>query len=465
MADLVHKRGKRQDDNGLGGAVDFLLANARLVLGLGGAAVLAIATLVVKRLIDRATSSPDEDDTKAEQKSIEESWQDLSLIKAVPKPPKKQSRADLSESLLSPSATLPTQAAETHGHPTSLETPQVESRTLLCLTFQEKLLSYYRNHVTIPESDVALGKQLAKDICIELQSFLQNKCPELPFGSMFLSGSLCDDLQVVAADHVCFMLPLVFETTLWSLIPGEDTIVKDPQFWMIRRTDLEYFPRGSSPWDRFIVGRYLSSNVINEALHKMLVASVNWPAIGSMLECLIRPVMASEELKLEVTHYETQLNITLCPVTEAGGKVLLAKPPKGLVENLWRQSFYRSEVSKLKDLDAADSGARQCCLKILKGVCKNHPFLSKLTGSHLTHVLLHLSESESDWAEEALAARFQHVLEALVGYLETGFLPCYFNSQINLFCELLEEEIDEMGYALYSAVSQPDLLFLQQADK
>lgn len=465
MAELVHKRGKRRDDNGLGGAVDFLLANARLVLGVGGAAVLAIATLVVKRLIDRATSSPDEDKAKADQKSIEESWQDLSLIKAVPKPPKKQSRADLSESQLSLTAVLPAQAAEPQGQPSSPEIPQVEPRTLLCLTFQEKLLSYYRNYVAIPETEVARGKQLARDICIELQSFLQNKCSELPFGSMYLGGSLCDDLQVVAADHVCFMLPLVFETTLWSLIPGEDTIIKDPQFWMIRRTDLEYIPRGSSPWDRFIVGGYLSSNALNEALHKMLVASVNWPAIGSLLDCIIRPVVASEELQLEVTHYQTQLNITLCPVTEAGDKILLANPPKGRVENLWRQSFYRSEVSKLKDLDAADSGARQCCLKILKGVCKNHPFLSKLTGSLLTHVLLHLSETESDWAEEALAARFQQAIEELVGYLERSSLPCYFNSHINLFCELLEEEIDEMGYELYRAVSEPGLLLQEWAYK
>lgn len=50
-------------------------------------------------MIDRATSSPDEDDAKAEQKSIEESWQDLNLLKAPQKPPKKPSREDLSEPL------------------------------------------------------------------------------------------------------------------------------------------------------------------------------------------------------------------------------------------------------------------------------------------------------------------------------------------------------------------------------
>lgn len=54
------------------------------------------------QLIDRATSPRDEGDPKAEQKTLEESWQDLALIKATQKPPKRQRREDLSEPLLSP---------------------------------------------------------------------------------------------------------------------------------------------------------------------------------------------------------------------------------------------------------------------------------------------------------------------------------------------------------------------------
>lgn len=50
MADFARKEGKRRDDRGLGNVVDFLLANARVVLGVSGAAVLAIATLAVKRV-------------------------------------------------------------------------------------------------------------------------------------------------------------------------------------------------------------------------------------------------------------------------------------------------------------------------------------------------------------------------------------------------------------------------------
>ncbi|EDL38683.1 Smith-Magenis syndrome chromosome region, candidate 7 homolog (human), isoform CRA_b [Mus musculus] len=50
MAEFSQKQRKQSGSEGLGSVVDFLLANARLVLGVGGAAVLGIATLAVKRL-------------------------------------------------------------------------------------------------------------------------------------------------------------------------------------------------------------------------------------------------------------------------------------------------------------------------------------------------------------------------------------------------------------------------------
>ncbi|NXS66248.1 MID49 protein, partial [Pandion haliaetus] len=463
MAEFTGQRGKRQEDGGLGSVLDLLLANARLVLGVTGAAVLAIATLAVKRLIDRATSPRDEGDPKAEQKTLEESWQDLALIKATPKPPKKQRREDLSEPLLSPALPpSPGEALEPRVCSAPPETPQVEFSPPRCLTLQEKLLSHYSSRLAVPEAQASLALQLARSICAQLQNFLQIKCPELPFSSLFLSSPLLDGLGALAADHVHLMLPVILDAALWSLIPGEDTVVRNPQYWMIKRTDLEYFPRGRSPWDRFIVGRYLSSNVLNETLHKMLVASINWPAIGSLLGSVIHPVVASQELKLEVKHDQVELSITLFPVVEMEDKVLLAAPPEGLVENLWLESFYRAEVSKVKELDAGDAGARQRCLCILNGICKSHPSLHKLSGSPLTHVILHLSAASSDWAEESLADRFQQVLEELVGYLEKGILPSYFNHKINLFCELLEEEIDEMGFTLYRAISEPELLLKEK---
>ncbi|KAI2597921.1 mitochondrial elongation factor 1 [Homo sapiens] len=57
MAGAGERKGKK-DDNGIGTAIDFVLSNARLVLGVGGAAMLGIATLAVKRMYDRAISAP-----------------------------------------------------------------------------------------------------------------------------------------------------------------------------------------------------------------------------------------------------------------------------------------------------------------------------------------------------------------------------------------------------------------------
>ncbi|XP_054848289.1 mitochondrial dynamics protein MID49 [Eublepharis macularius] len=456
MAGYAQKQGKRSDGTGLAGVVDFLLANARVVLGVSGAAVLAIATLAVKRLIDRATSPPDDDsDMKAKQKSLEESWQELSLIQTMPKSQLPLRREKLEEPLLSPVVDGTTEDPE-DVVPSSEMLP-AKSKTQLCLTLQEKLLSRYQDHISVSEAKKILGKQLSKDICAELQDFLKNKCSELPFGNAFLSGYLCDGLIGGGTLEVAFMLPLVLESSLWTLIPGEQTVVNNPCFWMIKRTSLEYFPRGNSPWDRFMVGGYLSSNAISSALRKVLVASINWPAISSMLGCVVRPVMAPEELKLEVRHEQIHLDITLCPMMESGDKTLLAASLKEPVENLWQQSFYATEVSKLKDLDARDSGIRQCCLHLLKDVFEIHPFWCKLTSSHLIHVLLHLSETESDWSEAALAIRFRQVLEELLQFLEEGSLPCYFDSRINLLGHLRLEEIDDIGYTLYEALAEPDL--------
>uniref|UniRef100_F6Z0P0 Uncharacterized protein n=1 Tax=Ornithorhynchus anatinus TaxID=9258 RepID=F6Z0P0_ORNAN len=443
MAQFSQKRGQRRDDDGLGSAVDFFLANARLVLGVSGAAILGIATLAVKRVRTKRTCSRPRQDlspSPAGRRSVNPSWlwpsprlpqvsRDANPVGFNWDRPLQWEEASSKGFLFPPSQPLAVPPHE----------PVPKPSVLLCLTLQEKLLAFYRDHVVIPEAQVALARQLATDICRELQGSLRGKFPALPWGSVFLSGSLFDGLEVAAgaASRACLMVPL-------------DTIVNDPRRWMIRRTQLEFAPRGSSPWDRFTVGGYLSSDVLNDTLHGALVGSVNWPAIGGLLGCVLRPAVASEELTVEVRHDRLKMSIALFPMAETEDKVLLAVPREGPVGNLWRQSFYLAETTKLRELDGGDGGVRRRCLRLLKGVCRRHPALSKLRGSHLAQVILRLSEAETDWTEDSLADRFRQVIEELIGYLEEGALPCYFDPRINLFGELREEEIDDMGYTLYS---------------
>uniref|UniRef100_A0A674A6K8 Mitochondrial dynamics protein MID51-like C-terminal domain-containing protein n=1 Tax=Salmo trutta TaxID=8032 RepID=A0A674A6K8_SALTR len=106
---------------------------------------------------------------------------------------------------------------------------------------------FYQSSLT-PEV-VHRAESLALDICIEVQGFLHTTHPDMPLGEMSLGGSLLDDLQVVRADHACLLVPLQLEPSLWRLIPGEETLLTHPLHWMVRRVNLEYFPRGRSYWD------------------------------------------------------------------------------------------------------------------------------------------------------------------------------------------------------------------------
>ncbi|XP_072889907.1 mitochondrial dynamics protein MID51 [Hemitrygon akajei] len=456
MAGMGEGKNKK-GDNGVGNAIDFVLSNARLVLGVGGAAMLGIATLAVKRMYDRAISAPSSP-SKMDLRSAKQSWEEPSWIGSSPRLLSRDMKGNISRSL----QTLPTscEADASKGASPSRKTQMDLKKARLRLSMQDKLFAYYRKHVVIPGAEVSRAKQAALDICAELRNFIHTKLPDMPLRDMYLSGSLYDDLQVITADHVQLMVPLVLERNLWATVPGEETIMNIPGFWLVRRENLEYFPRNSSYWDRCIVGGYLSPKVVTENFDKVLSGTINWPAIGSVLDLIIRPVVPSETLTLEV-QYDTskKLFIDFLPLIVMEDTMLIAKPHRnGRYDNMWRQSFRTAETAKLRALDERDGGCRCCCLKILKAICKSNAILNKLTASQLTNVILYGCGKESDWASETLADKFLLVLKELISYLEQGFLPCSLDTKVNLFLEFTEEEIDELGYMLYSSLSEPETL-------
>ncbi|KAL4658106.1 mitochondrial dynamics protein MID51 [Arapaima gigas] len=462
MAGVSGDRKGKKADNGIGTAIDFVLSNAKLVLGVGGAAMLGIATLAVKRMYDRAISAPTSP-TKMNQ-SGKRSWEEPSWLGSSPRLLNCDMKSTVSRSL----QTLPTSSnafepdcvrrVTGRGGPRKTELQHARMR----LTLQEKLWSFYQQQAAIPADEQAAARRAAVDICAELRIFLHSKLPDMPLREMYLSGSLYDDLQVVTADHAQLMVPMVLEKNLWSPVPGEDTIMNMPGFWLVRRENLEYFPRGSSYWDRCVVGGYLSPKTVLEVFEKLVAGSINWPAIGSVLDYVIRPVVPSETLTLEV-QYETdrRLYVDFLPLlVMEDGVSLIAKPHRWAErhENFWRQSFRVAETARLRALDQEDGGCRCLCLKVAKAVCKLNSALTHLSSSQLTNALLLLSETEGDWGQDALADRFLGLLRALVGHLEAGRLPCALNPKVDLFCELSPQEVDELGYTLYCALSSPESL-------
>ncbi|XP_077308456.1 mitochondrial dynamics protein MIEF1 [Lithobates pipiens] len=456
MAGAGEKKGKKED-NGIGTAIDFVLSNARLVLGVGGAAMLGIATLAVKRMYDRAISAPASPSRSSQ--SSKRSWEEPSWLGSSTRLLNQDMKTSVSRSL----QTLPTDSSvfePDSGEPieSSRKSQSDIKKSRLKLSLQEKLFSYYKKHVAIPPAEQSCAKQAAIDICAELRNFIHSKFPDMPLKDMHLSGSLYDDLQVVRADHIQLIVPLVVENNLWSCVPGEETILSLPGFCLLRRENIEYFPRGTSYWDRCVVGGYLCPKAVIATFEKVVAGSINWPAIGSMLGYVIRPVVPSESLILEVQYEDDRkLFIDFLPLVVLGEHLAVAKSHRlERYGNMWRLSQRGAETAALIGRDQQDSGCRCLCLKILKALCRYNLPLSHLTASHLTNILLHICEN--DWTQGSLADRFLQALRETVGYLEKGELPSALDPKVNLFSELTPDEVDEMGYFLYCSLSEPEVL-------
>lgn len=461
---------RKRGEDGISIVIDFLLSNARLVLGVGGAAMLGIATLAVKRLIERAGRAAD--DEKVEQK-MAESWEELSLVSASPTLIKKGIKGVVMKHVAKAARQ---QKADLCQQPqvSSLDVQsKLESKSkrlqLCVLSLQERLQQYYHTRVALAPHEVQRAQSLAVDICSEIQGFLHSRHPDMPLGEMNLGGSLLDDLQVVTADHACLLVPLQLEASLWRLVPGEETLLTHPLHWMVRRINLEYFPRGRSYWDRYLVGGYLSAETVVNMFSKAVMETINWLSISSTLDCLVRPVLGGQDLRLEIRPGNVEgaessdqpLFIEMLPLLREGDVVLTAQLElTSPWVNAWHLTLYPWETRRLAQLDAADDGCRRQTLKILKAACRHNPALRPLEAAPLANLILHLSDSESDWSEISLDVRFQQCITELIGYLEQGALHSYFKPAVNLLSGLTEDQVDQMGFMLYCAVSEPEILLI-----
>ncbi|XP_062392773.1 mitochondrial dynamics protein MID49 [Sardina pilchardus] len=509
----MYYNGRRRGQDGVGAVIDFLLANARLVIGVGGAAILGIATLAVKRVIERAGRRAEEN------KPMTDSWEELSLVSSSPKLLKKgiedvvmkkiavaTRKADLSQALpAAPALDIRPAERERVCERVCVATPPPPR---VCVSLQERLAQYYAARVCVPAPVAMRAQSRALEVATEIQAFLCAKHPHMPLGEMRLAGSLLDDLQVISADHTTLLVHLQVEDSLWSAVRGEDTFLSHPQLYLIRRENLEYFPRGRSYWDHFLVGGYLSARLVAEQLAKSVTEAMNWPSLSGSLGCEVRPVLGADgnaaAIQLEVSpsneedgedaedgedgeeEEEERLFVRVLPTLCIGDESVCAvRPPPHThthththtrtpataahthshshtpcCEHAWFYSLYPKEAGLLASLDQSDGGVRRKCLKTLKAVCRTNPTLRPLTGRHLGNLLLHLSDKATDWSEEAFSGRFQEAIEELIGYLEIGRLPNYFKPAVNHLQEFSEDEIDEMGFMLYCAVSQPEILLI-----
>ena len=151
----------------------------------------------------------------------------------------------------------------------------------------------------------------------------------------------------------------------------------------------------------------------------------------------------------------------MIPVLREEDVVLTAQPELTAPwVNAWHLSLYPWETRRLAQLDESDSGGRRNVLKTLKAVCKLNPALRPMPSAPLANLILHLSDHESDWSDGCLETRFQQCITELIGYLEQGALHSYFKPVVNLLGSLSEDQVDQMGFMLYCALSEPEILLI-----
>lgn len=204
-------------------------------------------------------------------------------------------------------------------------------------------------------------------------------------------------------------------------------------------------------------------------LSKTVMETMNWPSISSTMDCLVRPVLGGQELCLEIRPEDPDrggisdapLFISMIPVLREEDVVLTGQPELTAPwVNAWHLSLYPWETQKLVQLDESDNGCRRNVLKTLKAVCKLNPALRPLPSAPLANLILHLSDRESDWSDGSLEVRFRQCITELIGCLERGVLHSYFKPAVNLLGSLSEDQVDQMGFMLYCAMSEPEILLI-----
>lgn len=235
-------------------------------------------------------------------------------------------------------------------------------------------------------------------------------------------------------------------------------------FFLVRRENLEYFFRGSSYWDRCVVGGYFFLKIVVDTFEKVVVGFINWSVIGFFLDYVIRLVLFLEVLILEVQYERDKRFVIDFLLLVIFGDIVLVVRLYRLVQydNLWRLSLRFVEIVRLRVLDQVDSGCRFLCFKIFKVICKFISVLGYFIVSQFINVIFYLVQEEVDWFLDMLVDRFLQVLRGFISYLEVGVLFSVLNFKVNLFVEFIFEEIDELGYIFYCLLFESEVLLQTQ---
>jgi hypothetical protein len=251
------------------------------------------------------------------------------------------------------------------------------------------------------------------------------------------SGSGYEGLQVIQPDNFDIFLPLKLNSANWVLVNCAESSLHTTGYFLVKRIGWATCQFGSSPWDRYLDGNYLSPQRLCKHLHGILQFGLD--GVENIQDCYL-----SNHI-LSVFVESGKLKINVIPKIKFGETCLVFRAHplvrshnmEGL-KNLWQHNFAEQESDLLKSFDEL-GGCQKDCLKILKAISLNDAsFLHHIEPYVLKTLLFHLSFQEDFWERETLPERVIDSFMMLRDFLQQGRLPHYFKPSV----DLLENKTD-----------------------
>ncbi len=326
----------------------------------------------------------------------------------------------------------------------------------------EKLNEYYDNYVKIPEQNMSIAQSVVKDVKSHVLDYFLHFHPELNITEMKDTGSCREGLKVIRPDEFDIMFYINLDRRTWEFVHSLD----NPNFFEVRKIG-----SGDSPYDQYILNRYLSPWKLGNDFHGKIQRAVNMLELYS-----INLERHGPAITLKVRYGEgKKVYIDFVPGVKMGSKVVVPKPHKRVPEyapphirhagdesRLWRQSFSEEECTLI-----SENLPPECCylkvLKIFKAVRLNAPSQFGMLSSYVYKtVLMHMIRSSRldatrRWAYDNLEERFIEFLDALQQYLSDGRLPHFFNSDINLLEDFSDQSCENLQRYIKYRVGEKEI--------
>lgn len=325
--------------DGIGGALIFT----------GGAMVGAAVLYGMKKLYDHFTTKDPEDDVeKKEFPEDDSNFPDLEpcsrTMLNAPSELLPSREPDLSESLMFVQDNPP------HSVPVSPLSDGTSSIVSVG-SLHESLFDYYISYVDIPEADYQIAMTVVDDIKASFRSVIEELMPNCPLGKMVDIGPASEGLAVVRPDYFQVGFQLSLAPKLWELVDAGQTLLTAHGYQMVKRAHLKFFSRGTSFYDKYLIGEYLSPVKIKSAFLDLTNRVSNWRTKHRIESAVVGP-----EVKLIVIYGDEErkgtLTVEFIPTVNIHGTEVLAEPHTSCknntcYENLWLQSFRTDEIQHL----------------------------------------------------------------------------------------------------------------------